>query len=76
MTYDNDVFSRHLRAHMALAGINSADALSEKAGVSVDSVGRYMRGESVPLLSTVFKLAEALGCSPNELCGWSQEGGN
>ena len=44
--------------------------LACKAGVSVDSVRKYLRGEMVPTLETTYKLAAALGCTPNDLCAF------
>lgn len=42
--------------------------LSRASGVSIDAIKRYERAESGPLLETTYKLAEALGCTPNDIC--------
>lgn len=68
MQYDKERTSRYLKAHMALAGMTIAD-LSEASGVSVDTITNYTRGAAVPRLDTAFALAEALGCTVNDLCG-------
>lgn len=41
--------------------------LAEAAGVHVDQVGRIERDEVEPRLSTIRKLAAALGVEPSEL---------
>lgn len=66
------VVSKRLRVLMAEAGLNAVQ-LAEKAGVSVDSVRKYRRGESVPTLETTFKLAQALDCTPNDICAFSEK---
>ena len=63
------VLRKRLRVLMAEADM-SADQLSAASGVSVDAVRQYLRGETVPLLETACKLAEALGCTPNDLCAF------
>ena len=60
---------RHnLRVAMAKADMG-AQELSDKSGISYDAITKYLRGETGPLLETACKLADALGCSPNDLCG-------
>lgn len=60
---------RHsMKVAMAKADMN-AQELADKSGVSYDAILRYLRGETGPLLETACKMAEALGCSPNDLCG-------
>ena len=60
---------RHsLKVAMAKADMD-AQELADKSGVSYDAILRYLRGDTGPLLETACKLAEALGCSPNDLCG-------
>lgn len=46
----------------------SQQDLADASGVGVDAIGKYERGESMPLLETSCKLASALGCTPNDLC--------
>ena len=64
-----EVVRNRLRVLMAEADM-TAEQLADKSGVSVDSVRQYLRGETVPLLETACKLAEALGCTPNDLCAF------
>ena len=67
------VLRKRLRVLMAEADMN-AEQLSAKSGVSIDAVRQYRRGETAPLLETACKLAEALGCTPNDLCAFPKEG--
>lgn len=59
---------RGLKVAMAEADMTPRE-LAEKSGVSYDAITKYLRCETTPLLETACKLAEALGCSPNDLCG-------
>lgn len=46
--------------------------LSRVSGVSVMTIANTERGESSPTFENAYKLAEALGCTPNDLCGWKE----
>lgn len=41
--------------------------LSEKTGIKVNHISRLEQGEGDPKLSTLYKLMDALGCSPDAL---------
>lgn len=73
MTEFKQVLRKRLRVLMAEADMN-AEQLSAKSGVSIDAVRQYLRGETAPRLETACKLAEALGCTPNDLCAFPKEG--
>ena len=62
--------ANNLRVYRAKAGITQEE-LSMQSGVSVDAIGSYERETSTPLLETACKLAAALGCTVNDLCGFS-----
>lgn len=64
----NKTMRQSLRVALAKADITPAE-LAERSGVSYDSILNYLRGETVPLFETAYKLAEVLGCTPNDLCG-------
>lgn len=66
-----DRLRHNLKVAMAKADMN-AKQLAAKSGVSYDAVTNYLRGDMGPKLETACKLAEALGCSPNDLCGIKQ----
>lgn len=68
MTFSNSTFARALSEHMCIAGVD-VEALAERSGVSVFSIRDYLGEKSEPRLGTFFALAEALGCTPNDLCG-------
>ena len=63
------IVRKRLRVLMAEADMN-AEQLSAASGVSVDAVRQYLRGETAPLLETARKLAEALNCTPNDICAF------
>ncbi len=69
------VFAKGLRVGMAKADMKP-QKLADESGVSVDAIRKYLRGEMAPTLETTYKLAVALGCSPNDLCAFdaSNEG--
>lgn len=69
MTDFKSIVRWNLRVAMAKADMTTQE-LADKSGVSYDAVGQYLRGDTCPLLETTYKLAAALGCTPNDLCGW------
>lgn len=71
MTNLIEVFRKRLRVLMAEADM-SATKLADEANLSVDSVRKYLRGEMTPTFETIFKLSEALNCTPNDLCGFAE----
>lgn len=66
------VFKKRLSVCMAEAEMDAKD-LSSKTGISIDSIYKYRRGEAIPLLETACLIANALGCTPNDLCGWEEQ---
>lgn len=67
-----ETIARVLRVKRAEANMTQED-LAIKSGVSIDSIRCYERQMSLPLLETAYKLAEALGCTVNDLCGFTKE---
>ncbi len=67
-----EAIARALRVKRAEAGM-SQEELAKRSGVSVDAIRSYERQMSLPLLETAYKLAEALGCTVNDLCGITKE---
>jgi transcriptional regulator with XRE-family HTH domain len=45
----------------------SQETLAERADMAADYLGFVERGENVPTLTVILKLAEALGVRPSEL---------
>lgn len=68
----NDVFKKRLKVCMAEAEMETKE-LSAKTGISTDVIYQYRRGETIPLLETACLIANALGCTPNDLCGWKEQ---
>lgn len=69
MAYSKERTSRYLKARMALAGMTIAD-LAKASGVSADTITNYTRGAAVPRLDTAIALAETLGCTVDDICGY------
>lgn len=67
-----ETIARALRVKRAEANM-SQEELAKRSGVSVDAIRSYERQMSMPLLETAYKLAEALGCTVNDLCGIPKE---
>ncbi|MEF2855783.1 MAG: helix-turn-helix transcriptional regulator [Collinsella intestinalis] len=67
-----ETIARALRVKRAEANM-SQEELAKRSGVSVDAIRSYERQMSLPLLETAYKLAEALGCTVNDLCGIPKE---
>lgn len=62
-------FAAELRSRRGFLGI-SQEELAERAGVNSRSISQYEIGTCSPTLANVAKLADALGCTPNDLLGW------
>lgn len=69
--FSKDAFAANLRAERARLDI-SQEELAERSGVSTAAVLSYENGTYVPGADKVCALAEVLGCTPNDLCGWGQ----
>ena len=48
----------------------SQEELAKRIGVSARAIGAWERGENSPNAEQVWNCAVALGCSPNDICGW------
>ena len=57
-----------LKEAIRKAGLRQ-DELAAKMGISVNTVSRWVRGESEPPISTVKELSAILNCSVQELLG-------
>lgn len=63
----NNAFASKLRGKRAEVDVTQID-LANALGVSPSSVIRWEDGRSIPNFKTVYDIAEALGCTPNDLC--------
>ena len=59
-------FAVALRVRLDAEGI-SAYELAERSGVSRQLIGKYLNDGTEPTFANVLRLAEALGCSANDL---------
>lgn len=59
-------FSSKLRDYMDRRGFDQI-SLAQRSGLSQGSIGKYLRKESTPTLTAVYKLARALECTVGEL---------
>lgn len=64
-----EMVGRRLKV-MRVASCMTQEGLAKASGVSVPTIANTERGESSPTLETAYKIATALGCTPNDLCGW------
>ena len=71
MNYSNEALASNLRAERALCDL-SQEELAARSGVSAASLIKYESGEMTPGIDKVISMAEALGCTPNDLCGWGR----
>lgn len=62
-------FGQRLRLLREGKDLSVADAATA-AGMAYSAYARLERGEREPSLSTLLRLAEALGCTPNDLLGY------
>lgn len=69
MAFDKSVFAARLRGKRAEADMSQTE-LAERSGVSQTTVFQYEDGTQTPGADKLFALAEALGCTPNDLIGW------
>lgn len=67
---DQKQFADNLRKAMQRRGVD-APALSECSGVYISQIYNYLSGGRMPRLDTALRLASALGCRVDELCGCS-----
>lgn len=71
MNYSNEALASNLRAERARRDL-SQEELAARSGVSAASLIKYESGEMTPGIDKIVSMAEALGCTPNDLCGWRQ----
>lgn len=71
MNYSNEALASNLRAERARLDI-SQEELAARSGVSAASLVKYESGEMTPGIDKIVSMAAALGCTPNDLCGWGR----
>ena len=61
-------FVREVRRRAAALGITQAE-VARRSGVSIRAFSHYLSERSEPNLATLVRIAEVLGCTPNDLLG-------
>jgi transcriptional regulator with XRE-family HTH domain len=67
-------FGLRLRLVRERVGLSVNDAASA-ADMAYSAYARLERGEREPSLSTLLRLSDALGCTPNDLLGYGDAAG-
>ena len=68
------VYDLQLRKIRKTKGMTQAE-LAREIGTTDRVVGAWERGETGLTLEDACDVARALGCTPNDLCGWPNEAG-
>ena len=69
-----EIFATRLRERAAQLGISNAEA-ARRAGLEERRYAHYIAGRREPDLTTLVRIASALGTTPNHLLGLTTEGG-
>lgn len=70
MKFDNSELAANIRGMRGKADITQG-RLAELVGVNITTIVKYEDGTTVPGTDKLLAMAEALGCTPNDLLGWS-----
>ena len=68
MTNSKQTFGRALKEARSKIQLSQV-VIAEKIGIKVTALSRYERGDVLPSIEIAAKLATALNCSLDELCG-------
>lgn len=68
--FDKDAFARNLRVKRAELDVTQG-TLADETGLNIGTIVQYEDGSMVPGADKVCLIAEALGCTPNDLFGWT-----
>ena len=68
MTNSKQTFGRALKEARSKIQLSQV-VIAEKIGIKVTALSRYERGDVLPSIEIAAKLAKALNCSLDELCG-------
>lgn len=69
MDFSKDVFARNMRVRRAELDITQAE-LANRSGVTADLIWKYEQGITMPGTDKAYAIAEALGVTLNDLCGF------
>ena len=68
-----DILAKNLRARAEQLGISNAEA-ARRCGLDERRYAHYISGQREPDLSTLIRIAQTLGTTPNALLGLDVEG--
>ena len=71
MGYERTELSRRLKCLMSLREMTQCQ-LATACGIDDATVSAYVNGTMTPGIDKVWRMSEALGTSPDILCGWSE----
>ena len=66
---EDNIFAQNIRAERARLGMTQ-EQLAAETGLNPNTIMKYERGKTLPLIDKVPALAKALHTTPNALCGW------
>ena len=69
MGFSKEAIARNLRVKRAELDMTQAE-LAEKSGVNIATINSYEQEGYTPGADKLCLLADALGCTPNDLLGW------
>ena len=70
MLFDKNAFAANLRAERGRCDVSQSE-LADKTGINIATISQYEDGAYVPGVDKLCALANALGCTPNDLIGWN-----
>lgn len=70
--YFSKELAGNIRAARARADLSQAEVAS-KVGVNVSTFSKYESGDYIPGADKLLAIAQALGCTPNDLMGWNTD---
>ena len=70
MLFDKNAFAANLRAERGRCDVSQSE-LADTTGINIATISQYADGAYVPGVDKICALANALGCTPNDLIGWN-----
>ena len=72
MRFSVDEMAASIRAARARADISQSE-LAQRVGLNVWTINKYESGEMMPGADKIAAMADALGCTPNDIIGWDRQ---
>ena len=70
MPFSKGTFAKNMRVRRAELDMSQAD-LAAKSGVTADLIWNYENERTTPGADKAYAIAEALGCTLDDLCGFA-----